>query len=72
MDAVSDLPSCSLEDEVFRSMKINHASKTPYSDATQVSSIEFYSLNRFKVEVTAAAAVSPSAYHPSLLKIVLY
>ena len=25
-----------VEDEVFRSMKINQESKTPYSDATQV------------------------------------
>ena len=28
---------CSAEDEVFRSMKISQDTKTPYSDATQVS-----------------------------------
>ena len=26
-----------IEDEVFRSMKVDNFSKTPYSDATQVS-----------------------------------
>ena len=29
------------QDEIFRSMKINDASKTPYSDATQVRKV-FY------------------------------
>ena len=29
------------QDEIFRSMKINDASKTPYSDATQVRNIWF-------------------------------
>ena len=40
-DNVTDLSS-SMEleqDEIFRSMKINDASKTPYSDATQVRRI---------------------------------
>ena len=32
-----------VEDEVFRSMKINQESKTPYSDATQVRKL--YLLN---------------------------
>ena len=29
------------QDEIFRSMKINDASKTPYSDATQVRYLRF-------------------------------
>ena len=36
-------------DEIFRSMKINDASKTPYSDATQVR----WSVNEIIIKVVA-------------------
>ena len=38
----------SLEDEVFRSMKVDNGSRTPYSDATQVGTNTLYFDSIFK------------------------
>ena len=32
------MPSVKVQEEIFRSMKVESGSKTPYTDATQVSS----------------------------------
>ena len=40
-----------IEDEVFRSMKVDNFSKTPYSDATQVSGSFIYILIYFSATV---------------------
>ena len=54
------MPAVKVQEEIFRSMKVESGSKTPYTDATQVSSTlsPSDSVGYLTVDSTQLAAIS--------------
>ena len=52
------MPAAKVQEEIFRSMKVESGSKTPYTDATQVSLALLFSLCSCCAQVRVYAVVS--------------